>query len=177
MPVHFTDSEPESPAEQVRFVGGTELRVEARVTNTGMCFLVQGDVEADLAMTCSRCLKDYSWHLRAPLHETYCPESDDQAFEGATEEAPDPFDDADDEETRSFSGSAFDLTEAVEQQIVLALPMKLLCSETCAGICPQCGVDRNESNCQCREDTTDPRLAALMEWQHRTGSGNNGKQS
>lgn len=176
MPVQFTNPEPESPAEQVHFIGGTPLRVEARVTNTGICYFVQGDVEADLALTCSRCLKDYSWHLRTPLRETYCPVGETEVLEGATEELPNPFDDSD-EETRSFSGSAFDLTEAVHEQIVLALPMKLLCDEECQGICPQCGVDRNETACECRDEATDPRLAALMEWQHRTESGKKNEQN
>lgn len=167
MLVQFEEPEPESPDEQIHFIDGTPLRVEARVTNTGICYLVQGNVEADLALTCSRCLKEYPWHLRVPLHEVYRPaaESDDDAVD--TNGSPDSFDDLDDE-IRSFHGSEIDLTEAVQEQIVLALPMKLLCREDCEGICPQCGVDRNETACDCRMETIDPRLAALKEWQLRT---------
>ena len=167
MSIQFDDQEPASPDEQIRFVGGTPLRVEARVTNTGICYLVQGNVEADLALTCSRCLKEYPWHLRAPLHEVYRPAAEPDDVGVATEESPVSFNDLD-EEIRSFNGSEIDLTEAVQEQIVLTLPMKLLCREDCEGICPQCGVDRNEASCKCRNEAVDPRLAALMEWQLRT---------
>lgn len=167
MLVQFDDPEPESPDEHVHFIGEMPLRVEARVTNTGVCYLVQGSVEANLALTCSRCLKEFPWRLRVPLHEVYRPVavSDDPAV--AIDESPDILDDLD-EEIRSFHGSEIDLTEAVQEQIVLALPMKLLCREDCEGICPQCGVDRNEISCDCRTETIDPRFAALKEWPLRT---------
>ena len=33
--------------------------------------------------------------------------------------------------------------------LLLALPVNLLCSDDCAGLCPQCGADRNEVECGC----------------------------
>jgi uncharacterized protein len=42
--------------------------------------------------------------------------------------------------------------------------MKPLCSEDCKGICPQCGQDLNEGECDCEIETVDPRLAKLKEF-------------
>ena len=47
--------------------------------------------------------------------------------------------------------------------IVMSLPTKLLCKETCKGLCPTCGKDLNDGDCGCRVKEIDPRLAALAE--------------
>lgn len=48
----------------------------------------------------------------------------------------------------------------VEEQLQLELPMKPLCRPDCKGLCPRCGVDRNNVPCDCR-DEGDERLAKL----------------
>jgi uncharacterized protein len=53
-----------------------------------------------------------------------------------------------------------DLGPLVRDAIVLDLPMAPLCREDCKGLCPQCGADRNESECSCVAPP-DPRWANL----------------
>jgi uncharacterized protein len=48
-----------------------------------------------------------------------------------------------------------------EERIQMAVPMKPLCREDCRGLCPQCGADRNVSECNCVVETIDPRWRAL----------------
>ena len=50
---------------------------------------------------------------------------------------------------------------ATEVQFYLALPMKPLCREGCAGLCSQCGTNLNTGTCQCTSQWEDPRLAPL----------------
>lgn len=54
-----------------------------------------------------------------------------------------------------------DTEPLLREHVVLQVPMKPLCRDDCAGLCPQCGADRNSESCDCRETTTDPRWAAL----------------
>ena len=54
-----------------------------------------------------------------------------------------------------------DLDEVLREQFYLALPMKPLCREDCAGLCPQCGTNRNTGTCSCETEPEDPRLAPL----------------
>lgn len=54
-----------------------------------------------------------------------------------------------------------DLTEAVRQELVVSLPMQPLCRPDCAGLCPECGTDRNRRSCNCDRTAPDPRWAAL----------------
>jgi uncharacterized protein len=39
--------------------------------------------------------------------------------------------------------------------------MKPLCRDDCAGLCPQCGTNRNTGTCTCAAELEDPRLAPL----------------
>jgi uncharacterized protein len=50
----------------------------------------------------------------------------------------------------------------VEERIQIAIPMKPLCREDCRGLCPQCGGDRNVSECNCVVEFIDPRWRALQ---------------
>jgi uncharacterized protein len=54
-----------------------------------------------------------------------------------------------------------DLREALRESVVLACPQAPLCGEDCLGLCPVCGVDRNEIACTCAEEEHDPRWDAL----------------
>ncbi len=54
------------------------------------------------------------------------------------------------------------LDELIEEDVNLALPSKYLCNEDCKGLCPICGKNLNESQCDCKAPV-DPRFAALLE--------------
>ena len=60
-----------------------------------------------------------------------------------------------------FDGQAIDVDEMVKEQILLAVPTRMLCREDCKGICPECGTDLNVGECKCVKDDIDPRWAAL----------------
>ena len=51
----------------------------------------------------------------------------------------------------------------LRDDILLELPSKLLCKETCKGLCPKCGKNLNEGSCGCSSKEADPRLAALLQ--------------
>lgn len=61
-------------------------------------------------------------------------------------------------------GDSFDLDELVSTNIILNLPMKHLCSETCKGLCPKCGKNLNEGDCGCdrRDDSPFSVLKSLL---------------
>ncbi len=56
-----------------------------------------------------------------------------------------------------------DLEDFCYADIVMSLPTKHLCSESCKGLCPTCGKNLNEGQCDCTHTEVDPRLAALAE--------------
>jgi uncharacterized protein len=53
------------------------------------------------------------------------------------------------------------LAEDIRQMISLSVPLKLLCADTCKGLCPHCGVNLNRKTCDCTEDIGDRRFSSL----------------
>lgn len=53
------------------------------------------------------------------------------------------------------------LIPVFEEELVLELPSKLLCSEGCKGLCVKCGANLNKVSCGCTVKEIDPRLEVL----------------
>jgi uncharacterized protein len=65
-----------------------------------------------------------------------------------------------DEEAFPITDDVIDLGPVVHESILAELPLAPLCREDCRGLCPQCGIDRNEEDCSCVAPR-DPRWASL----------------
>ncbi|MBL9037729.1 MAG: DUF177 domain-containing protein [Archangium sp.] len=63
-----------------------------------------------------------------------------------------------------FDGKVIDLDPVVREQVVLALPLSVLCRDDCKGLCTTCGAELNEKDCgHGAEKQADPRLAKLKD--------------
>lgn len=121
---------------------------------------VRGQFEAEVQLSCSRCLEP----VRIPLVTRF-----DQFYESnaahplvgeiALQER--------DTEIAFFSGDFIEVNDIVREQILLALPMKTICWEDCKGLCPHCGKSKNYENCDCDRLLVDPRLAELLKIKNR----------
>ena len=65
-----------------------------------------------------------------------------------------------DEDAYPIENDFIDLAPMVLDAILLELPLAPLCREECRGLCPSCGIDRNEASCDCAAPV-DPRWATL----------------
>lgn len=70
----------------------------------------------------------------------------------------------DSEEILLVENEQLDLDQLVISDIILNLPMKHLCDENCKGLCPVCGKNLNEGNCDCDRQKIDPRLKTLQDF-------------
>ena len=116
---------------------------------------VSGMLDSNAVCTCSRCLKGFSLTLQLDLDEIYLPVVD--IITGGALSLPEDTDPSfiiDDHHT-------LDITEVVRQSAIVTLPMKPLCRPDCAGLCPECGSDRNQVRCTCQSVESDPRWASL----------------
>jgi uncharacterized protein len=142
-----------------------------KITRLSKDLLVQGKVSGDVSLECSRCLTAFSLPVEGRLEEQYQPTVDIETGRPVHREAYEQDDTA-------FSISPnheLDLTEPVRQALLVALPLKPLCRDDCAGLCPQCGADLNAGPCDCEPDTADDRWAVLRELKLEglpTGDGN-----
>lgn len=147
-----------APPDEASFVSGP-IAFGVQLRPEGRSLEVAGWVQAIVVGECSRCLNV----LRLPVDREV------EAEFRPTTQAPDDEErelDADDLEVDYYPDDGLDLRAVLAEQILLGIPMKLLCGEDCRGLCPQCGVDRNVESCDC-EPPTDPRLADLADLKDR----------
>ncbi len=142
-------------SESVDLAGGPRM-VEGRVrlVRTDRGILAKGTLRTQVEVNCSRCLTSFSCPLVLSIEDEYFPTTN--VLTGAPLPLP--------EEPGCFiidEHHILDLTEAVRQYVLLAIPMKPLCCEDCAGLCPHCGHNLNLGSCSCPSEEVDPRWAAL----------------
>lgn len=124
-----------------------------------------GTFRGEVTVACSRCINPVQLQIDEKLRVTFMPRhelpgdgDDDEAPAGDADDGPEVTDE--DIDVFPFDGERVDLEPLLREQFVLAVPFAPLCAETCKGLCPQCGVDRNTTSCSCAPPI-DPRLAAL----------------
>jgi len=62
-----------------------------------------------------------------------------------------------------YQGFEISLADHFEDQIILDLPMSVICSETCKGVCQQCGTNRNLNSCDCEEQNLNNPFKVLKD--------------
>lgn len=144
---------PTTDADAFRVVSPVTLSFDVDRQEAGR-YRLAGHLTGDVELTCSRCLEPFTLAVATDFDLRYVPRSENLG-EGEKEV------EEDDLATAFYADDAIDLGHLSMEQIHLALPMKPLCSETCRGLCPQCGTNLNTGSCECRQHWEDPRLAAL----------------
>jgi uncharacterized protein len=139
------------------------VRALVRAHRMGLDIYLEGRVEGGLELECSRCLARY----RAPLSESFR-----LVLSPAGSRVPAEPEAAlalerhglclgDELETGWFQGHEIDLGGFVRELLTLAVPVQPLCKETCLGLCPRCGADRNAGPCGCDPQRPKSAFAAL----------------
>ena len=129
--------------------------VSLTLTNLGQSkALIEGHVKLTMAMQCARCLKDVSYTFDLSLSEEVT--SPDSFVSSDTDE------DIDDE-LNFMKGYHLGVDVLVDNEILLNWPMKVLCTDSCKGICKVCGKNLNDGDCGCDDFVPDPRMAAIKD--------------
>jgi uncharacterized protein len=126
-----------APVERVKIAGMfRRSRVEV---------VFRGSVEAVVDLICSRCAAPLSLEVAGDCSRLYRAGNIGQPVsEGDLDE--------DDLALTPYDGFRIELDEIAREQIYLLLPLRPLCIESCAGLCPRCGADLNLAPCGCPED-------------------------
>ena len=131
-----------------------------KFSNTHRSIVIEGEFSTSIEVECVRCLKHFPTSIHFSFMEAYTPQDLMLDAKGNLI--------TDNEDILSvFQGYVLDLTELLRQNILLALPSAPLCSPNCKGLCPYCGKNLNEGECECREKKTDPRWRKLLEYKKK----------
>lgn len=117
-------------------------------------------LETAIDIECCRCLEPLTIPVQNQIKCTLIPGGEDEEKDAESEvEGGDDF--------CFYRGDVIDLDLIIFEQIMLQIPIKALCSDSCRGLCPHCGANLNISTCSCRTDPVDVRLAALKKFKVR----------
>jgi uncharacterized protein len=126
------------PDERITGAVGVDLVAVSNIDGV----VVRGHIDIPWSTACRRCLTAVSGVAVVDVDEVY----QDHVV---------------DEEAFVIEGDQIDLAPAVREYVLIDLPDGPLCRDDCAGICPVCGIDRNEARCECDTTVRDDRWAAL----------------
>ena len=111
--------------ELVQFKDNVSYQLHASLVNRGV--LVAGSVKTAIHCVCGRCVKEFKQTVE---NASVC-----RYYEDVTE-------------------PELDITEDIREEMLISIPINYLCSESCKGLCPHCGIDLNKKKCKCHEEKT-----------------------
>jgi uncharacterized protein len=135
------------------------LTFDLNVRPAGKLVLVEGILQTRVGLTCSRCLAGFEFPLEARFFLTFTPQPTDMEASAGHDDI-----ELESEEIGliPFSGEEIDMKDALQEEVVMALPMQPLCKAGCKGLCTRCGADLNEGDCGCHHKIINPQFAALQ---------------
>jgi len=119
---------------------------------------VKGNLSARIRLNCSRCLGDFETDLASVFTIFFRKEDrvalDEEEVELAEEDLI----------SVTYQGDEIDFAPEIAEQVIMELPLKPLCHESCRGLCPVCGVDLNEQECTCAGSSFSLKFSALKDF-------------
>ena len=120
----------------------TPFMINVKVFRTGDKYVLDGDLEGSVRIMCDRCLEYYQRDVKTDFKLFLVQSQDTGKAEIELLE--------EDMEVDFIRGEEIDLDEIIQEQLYLSIPIKSLCREECLGLCPMCGHNLNNGDCQCK---------------------------
>jgi uncharacterized protein len=117
---------------------------------------LQGELATSLELPCARCLDPVVQNVTRTFDLLYRPLGTDAGSEELSVTAAEA-------EVGYYTGEGLALEDALREQVLLSVPLKVVCRDDCRGLCPVCGKNRNTDPCACVQPLEDPRWAALKD--------------
>lgn len=124
-------------------LGGEKVGVSSPVSFKGIArrlskgVQVEGKFRAEVFLNCARCLEKFKLKVEGEVNELF-------ALADYQAQLPEDLD------YYLVQAENIDLGPMIKEQLVLAIPFKALCSESCLGLCPRCGKNLNKEVCSCQ---------------------------
>jgi uncharacterized protein len=122
-------------------VSAAGVRLDGRLEPVGEGYLLRGTLRGELTAPCARCLEPAPVLIDAPIAVTFIERDEPEESE----------DEDDQDDVISFQHGVIDVGLSIRDEILINVPMSPICQPDCAGICPICGANRNETPCVCEK--------------------------
>lgn len=120
-----------------------DVSVELRITRSSDTLTLTARCVTRADRTCARCLRTFKDGVESEFYEVAELDGEklrllDDQYDG-------------DPGFLNRAPGIFVIDPLVREAVLVSSPMKPVCKEDCKGLCPQCGADRNEQECNCEE--------------------------
>lgn len=112
---------------------------------------IRGSLDLYLQIPCDRCLEPVDVRIQTSIEK----DVDMNQSEGERAENMD--------EQPYISGHNLDVDVLVRDELIVNMPMKVLCRQDCRGICNRCGANLNHGTCDCDLTELDPRMSVIRD--------------
>lgn len=122
---------------------------------------VQGEIVTEIDLECCRCLGMFRLPVRTEFDYTFFPDPRDseEDLELSDEELG----------MNYHRDDIIDIDHIVVEQIILQIPMKPLCKDSCKGLCEICGINLNVVVCNHQTETISSPFANLKDFKIKKG--------
>jgi len=146
--VNFCDNLPELQELDTSVEFKPSFEFTGRIVNLGGLLRLSGKLHFEFSANCLRCLKRVDTATDIEVEESFVEISKPH-----------------EEDAYTFEANAVDIDKPLMDNIILAMPMTIICSEDCKGLCGSCGTNLNLKNCNCDESNiADPRMEILKNY-------------
>ena len=123
------------------------IKVRGSVSDNGKSLVLRADAEGVMITNCARCMKEITVPVSFYIDENLAREDSG----------------IDDADVILFRDTEIEIDDIVYNNFLMNVEGKYLCKEDCKGLCPECGKDLNEGECDCSKENIDPRWSALLD--------------
>ena len=117
---------------------------------------LNGNLKTRVELACARCLEPVVQDVAHSFDLLYRPQGTDAGRAELSVTSAEA-------EVSYYQGEGLQLEEVLQEQVLLALPLKAICRDDCKGLCPHCGKNLNVQQCACAEPLEDPRWSVLRD--------------
>jgi uncharacterized protein len=142
-------------------VGRSKVHLEGQLLSQAPNVLLHGTLRGELGAECQRCLGPAVVPVDQRLRMIFAPPGD-----RARDEESADLSDPDDVDYAHHDRVVVDLHDMLREQLLLTLPITVLCKEDCKGLCPVCGADRNVTDCSCEASVSLSPFTVLKSLKH-----------
>lgn len=130
-----------------------EVAVKSTVSKNEQNVFVASQIRSEVDFVCDSCLCSFHDVLEDEFSIFYTSDQDSASHDGEQII-----------QVLKPGTREIDLSSGIRESILLSIPMKVMCSEDCQGLCPDCGANLNEGNCNCKRKKADPRWEGLKKF-------------
>ncbi|MCK5087502.1 MAG: DUF177 domain-containing protein [Melioribacteraceae bacterium] len=120
-----------------------DVLLNCRMDKSTYQIVLNCDFSADTELICDRCNEKFIFRVSNNFQNIYLFSSEEETDDVNIHYL-------------SLEQDKIDLSKDVSEYAKFAIPMKKLCSESCKGLCPHCGINLNEKKCNCKTEETNP---------------------